>query len=314
MATVGQLIDRTFREYLWPADDRPLTITLGAALTAAATSLTYDDDMMSVEEEQALGPGVLLDIWNGDGGEQILLGGNLNTTTNTVDIEVRGANGTTAIAHDLGDVAYVSPTFTRRAVFDAVADNVEDLWPELWQVKTSALTLPNRTSAHLAEAPADMESPMSFRWTLTGGRWRNADVLAFYDLPAAEFASGKAVDVPDAPASEAGYLTYQAGFTRPTAEADDLSASFGIQAGWGRIIVIGAAAQLLAGREFEAVSQEFLTEQFEQQNYPPGSATDVAFRLWRLHRDLLDRAARELRNRGGRDVTIKKRPAVWAGP
>ena len=70
MATFGELIDRTYREYLRPVEEQePLSqvantdsITGGTGLTAAGTTLQYKSGLFTPEEEELIGAGSVLEI------------------------------------------------------------------------------------------------------------------------------------------------------------------------------------------------------------------------------------------------------------
>ena len=69
--TIGDLVDRTFREYLEPMDDIVSYTTLSnsdsisgskVGLTTSGTSVTFNGDLLSVEEEDALDAGAIIEI------------------------------------------------------------------------------------------------------------------------------------------------------------------------------------------------------------------------------------------------------------
>ena len=71
MSTFGQLIDRTYREYLRPVEEQePLTqvanldsISGGAqGLTSSGTTLQYKEGLFTPEEEELIGAGSVLEI------------------------------------------------------------------------------------------------------------------------------------------------------------------------------------------------------------------------------------------------------------
>ena len=82
MSTFGQLIDRTYREYLRPVEEQePLTqvantdsITGGTGLTSAATSITYQAGLLTPEEEELIGAGSVIEI-----GQELIMVENINT-------------------------------------------------------------------------------------------------------------------------------------------------------------------------------------------------------------------------------------------
>ena len=103
--TVGNLIDRVFREYLEPNDDVVSFTVLKDALTDSTsdTIIDYDATYLTSEEEDALGTGAFLEVNN-----EIMLVSSLNTTASQITVK-RAARGTTIAAHSTGDTLKINP-------------------------------------------------------------------------------------------------------------------------------------------------------------------------------------------------------------
>ena len=121
-SNIGDLVDRTFREYLEPMDDIVSYTTLSTGIDASATEVVFDGDLLSVEEEDALDAGTIIEV-----GQELMLCKDLNSVTNTITV-VRGARGTTAAAHTAEDLIKIAPPFPRKNVFDAVCDQIKNLY------------------------------------------------------------------------------------------------------------------------------------------------------------------------------------------
>ncbi len=119
MSNIGNLVDRTYREYLEPMDDLVSYTTLSTGINNSVTTLTFNGDLLSVEEEDAMDAGTVIEI-----NQELMLCTDLNAVTNTVTV-TRGARGTTAAAHTAGDLIKISPPFPRKNVFDAVCDQIK---------------------------------------------------------------------------------------------------------------------------------------------------------------------------------------------
>ena len=50
MANIGNLVDRTYREYLEPMDDIVSYTTLTTGINDSVTSVVFNGDLLSVEE------------------------------------------------------------------------------------------------------------------------------------------------------------------------------------------------------------------------------------------------------------------------
>ena len=104
-STIGDLVDRVFREYLEPADSVESYSYLTGSISDSATTLNYANDMFSVEEEDSLDAGAIIEI-----GQELMFSTALNTVTNEITV-TRGARGTTAAAHSAGDLIKITPAF-----------------------------------------------------------------------------------------------------------------------------------------------------------------------------------------------------------
>lgn len=278
--TVGDVIDRVYREYLYPPDDQPIVARLNGAITAGATSIVIFTDTLNPEEEAMLGAGVVVEV----GLEQFLVTAYTSPTLTVVP----GWNGTTQADHADGSALYLSPAFSRVGVFDAVADQIVTLWPDLWQVKTHRLS----TATAYVPAPRDCEEVIDFRYQpQSGGSHLSSPAELLLDWP--ESGTGGALQFFGLPAGTSGILRYKGSFSRPTSETQRLD-TLGVPDSWVSLLVVGAAAQTVSGRDMDAVTIEFITEAIERQGFPVGAGESVRNALLRYHGLLILRAKRAL--------------------
>jgi len=261
--TVAALADRVYREYLHLGDDQPLIVTLDGAVDGAVTTWTLDLTAgIAPDELEVLGSGVVLETVDG---EQVLVTGFAETESQVTVI--RGYGGTEASAHPDGAHVIVAPVYGRQAVLDAVADNIVALYPALW----ATLTVEVETSSDPVEVPEGCLTPVGLLWSNGSGQWREARDLRLLDrFPPS--ATGKAILVADAAPGFTGYFTYRGRFDRPAATTTLLT-ELGLEPEWERIVVVGAAAQVVAGRDLDQLTSEYVTEQLER----PGIRERVLF-------------------------------------
>lgn len=284
MSTVGEVVDRTYRDWLAGPDEQPVTATLNGAITNSATSVTLDITGLLPEEQGLLAVGQLIEI----GLEQMRIRA-VSSSTLTV---ARGANGTTAAAHADGVEVVLSPSQPRQTVFDAVCDEVVRLFPNLMARKTTPLT----TASTYVEVPDAVVVPVKFWWQ-SGTTWTDrGGVRLLTDFP--DSSTGKAVQFVGIPSGEAGHLVYDGKFTRPTAESDDLTASFAIDLAWEPILSVGATAAIIAAEDLDKASVEWITRQLEAQQFPVGSSSRIRDALLRYREYLLNEARRAQRAAG----------------
>ena len=121
---IGGLVDRVYREYLEPMDDVVSYTTLTTGINDSVTSVVFNGDLLSVEEEDALDAGSIIEI-----GQELMICTDLNTVTNTITV-TRGARGTTKVAHTAsntfllgkgGDIFMISPAVCADAVVPLAA-------------------------------------------------------------------------------------------------------------------------------------------------------------------------------------------------
>lgn len=280
-ATIDELVERVYRDYLLPSDDQPVIVTVNGAVTDTGTSITYDADALAPDEEDLLAPGVIAEV----GTEQVRITA-VDVTTDTLTV-IRGVNGTEVAAIADGAELRLAPAFPRRSVFDAVCDNVVDLYPDLYVVGTQTVT----SATGAVDVSADIVS-IRRATRLTGSHPVPAHVELLQDYPPSS--TGNAVVFYGVPPSTTVYIVYEGRIPRPTA-GTDVAGDLGVEETWERIIVVGAAAQILAGRELDTASTEYLTEQLAAEGFPTGSATRIRDGLLRYHGFLLDRARRHQR-------------------
>ena len=136
MAAVSTLVDRIYRDFLNKPDDLSAFSRLDGAMTdTTGTTLTYESGLFSSEEENLLGNGALVEV-----DQELMLVTAANTSTRTLTVS-RGYAGTTAATHLDSTNVFINPTFPRKSVFDAVADNIVRLYPSLYNVTTTNVTL-----------------------------------------------------------------------------------------------------------------------------------------------------------------------------
>ena len=151
MAAVGTLVDRIYRDYLNKPDDLSAFSRLDGAMTDSQNTLSYEDGLFSVEEENLLGNGAIVEV-----GLELMLVTSANTSTRVLSVS-RGYSGTTATTHADKDNLFINPTFPRKSVFDATSDNIERLYPSLWNVTTADVT----SNTTYAEVPASTVEVLS---------------------------------------------------------------------------------------------------------------------------------------------------------
>lgn len=319
--TIGNLVDRIFREYLEPMDSvESYSYLTGDVTTTSQSTINYEEGMFTTEEEDALGAGAIIEV-----NRELMFSKSLNTVTNEITVQ-RGARGTTAALHSAGDIIKITPAFTRQAVYDAVSDQIKNLYPTLFAVETIALTAStgykllgtygtNVDSYNYLIAPLKAISQYT-DWQAgsdqTGLKY-NGVAIEMIDLPnpftwtddtqterTKTYTTGPsvvhAVQFVGITAGHTVYVTFKKKFVAPTNESTTLS-SVGLETEYEPIIMAGVAAQMLVGKDIKNVDARYITEQMAAQNYPVGSSNSISSSLLRYQQLLIQQARSNLRSK-----------------
>ena len=285
MAAVSTLVDRIYRDFLNKPDDLAAFSRLDGSITSSDTSLIYEDNLFSSEEENLLDGGALIEI-----DQELMLVTSSNTSTRTLTI-ARGYAGTTAAAHSDNTTLYINPTFPRKSVFDAVADNIVRLYPSLYNVTTTSVT----SASTYVEVPAStVEVLTSYVQNSSGELYTSAGIELLRDFPPSS--TNTAVQFYNTSTGKTVYLVVKRKFVRPTAETDDLATDCLIADEYQQIVMIGAVADMVGATDIDATTQEFITEKLAAENYPVGSGERLRNALLRLRSLLIDEARGNLRS------------------
>ena len=319
--TIGNLIDRIYREYLEPPDSvESYSYLTGAISTTTQTTFNYEEDMFSSEEEDALGAGAIVEI-----GQELMFSKSLNVVTNEVTVQ-RGARGTTATTHDAGSIVKITPAFSRKNVYDAVSDQIKNLYPTLFATETLELTAStgykllgnhgsNQDTYNYLITPLKAISQYT-DWQSgsdeTGLKYQGV-AIEMIDLPnpfvytddtstqrTKTYTSGPdvvhAVQFVGISAGHTVYVTFKKKFIEPTNE-DTTLASIGLETEYEPIVMAGAAAQMLVGKDIKQINAAYITDQIAVQNAPVGSSNTISSSLLRYQQLLIQQARSNLRSK-----------------
>ena len=315
--TIGDLVDRTFREYLEPMDDIVSYTTLSTGINTTDTSVVFNGDLLSVEEEDALDAGAIIEI-----GQELMICTDLNAVTNTITV-TRAARGTTAATHTAGDLIKIAPPFPRKVVFDAVKDQINNLFPTLFAVETQSVQSSNGyTLLGTYDSPGTNNYLVSVLKAIsqftdfsagsdqTGVVFNPVSVqmiqlpnpFTYVDDTATErtitYTTGpnyvNALQFYNIDQGHTCYVTFKKKFIEPTAETDTL-ATIGLEDEYEPIIMAGVAAQMMSGRDIPTATADYISDQLAVSNFPVGSANSIRNSLLQYQQLLITQARKYLR-------------------
>lgn len=281
MTTIGGLIDELKRDFLETLAEQPVQAALSAGISDTDQTIVFDD-VLSPEEESRLAVGGVVEV-----GSELMIVNSFDAALRQVQV-TRHALGTTAASHAAGDLMTVSPDYPRATVFAAISDAIGGLWPDLWQTKT-AEAVQTFDGLWMVNDPDAKE--LVAAWGLVADRWMQ--VQASLAPQVGFFQTGLPVDVRGVTPSRL-QVNYRAQLSQPTSETDTL-ASLGIPESWKQIIKYGALIPLIAGKDFDAATIEYMTEALETSSgVNLGTSTRIAINLLRVQETMIQRAARSL--------------------
>jgi len=326
--TIGGLVDRVFREYLEPADDlNSYTVVAdGAGFAADATTITFNGDLLTQEEEDAMDAGAIIECE-----QELMRCTALDTVNNQVTV-VRGVQGTTAAEHLAGKVIKISPTFTRKAVFDSIVDQINNLFPTLFAVATQSVVA---SSGYTLIGSYDSVGTHNYLISILSAISQRTDFSSGSDTTGVTFqpvtcslielpnpftytdsngtertmtySSGPsvvhAVQFSGVTSGHTVYVTFKKRFIKPTAESSTLD-DIGLDNEWEPIIMAGVAAQLISGRDIPTATTDYISDQLAVSNYPIGSTNSIRNSLLQYQQLLLNQARKYLRAKYPEAVSV----------
>lgn len=326
---IAGLIDRVFREYLEPNDDLTsyTAIAAGAGtLSASATSVSFNGDLLTLEEKDAMDAGTIIECE-----QELMYCTDVDIINNAVTV-VRGALGTTAATHAEGKIIKIAPVFTRKAVFDAVKDQINNLFPTLFAVDTQQITVGDGytfvgtydsvgTHNYIVSiiGAISQYTDFSSNSDTTGVNFSNVacslvelpNPFTYNDSDGVErtftYSTGPsvvhAIQFSGISSGHTTYVTFKKKFIEPTAESDTL-ATIGLEQEYEPIIMAGVAAQLVSSRDIPTATTSYISEQLAVSNYPVGSSNSLRNSLLQYQQLLLNQARKYLRAKYPESVSV----------
>ncbi len=301
--TIGAIVDRLNRTYLYPPDARPAQCFLNGALDSTATTFILDNFVLP-EDEELMAAGVVVEL-----GSELIQVITYDTLTTTVTLAERGFLGTTAVAHLDNATVILSPAFPRQSVFDAVADNILTLYPRLYTVTTGSVVAITAGVAALDDILA-VEVVEAWEDGYSTSTDIDARIVDFHP------ATGGRSLITNIRVGQV-WVRYRRRFgdvaEETTGEATTL-VTLGMEERWVNIVMAGAAGDLFAGRDIPASVTSWVEAVLEAEAIPVGTRSSIARNLAAYREHLLTQAAKEMRAEYRAKIHMKPaRQSVYRG-
>jgi hypothetical protein len=283
VTTAGQLIDRITSELL--------AGTVEERNKVASPIGASDDTLIFTYPLQGIREGGVFEI----GTEQFYVWTS-NTSAKTVVVQ-RGFNGTTASAHDAGEIATVGPRFPRSQVLNQLNADLADLSSPLnglFQVKTVDLSYNGSDRMVNLTGVTDLLDLHDVRYRYLSDDYpviRNVRLLR--DMPTTDFASGFALSIDDYLRAGILRVIYKAAYSQFTSESSTV-ASVGGSDYLDDLLVIGAQMRMIAPREIKRNFTESQGDTRRAEEVPAGAVANSMLQLQRLRRDRITAEAARL--------------------
>ena len=318
MATIKNLIDRTYREYLEPNDDLTSYTALTAEVNASVTTIPFNPALLTQEQEDMMDAGTIIEI-----DTELMICTDIDTVDNQVTV-IRGARGTTAAIHTNASIIKIAPVFTRKAVYDAIVDQINNLFPTLFAVDTQSITASSgytligdysspgthnyivsiigaisqytdfsagtdTTTINFSSVPSSLiELPNPFTYTDSTGTQRTMTYTTGPNVV-------HAVQFANVSADKTVHVTFKKRFVEPTDEDTTLS-SIGLEDEYVPII--------MAGRDIPAATSSYITEAMAASQFPVGSSNSLRNSLLQYQQLLLNQSRKYLRSKYPESVAV----------
>jgi hypothetical protein len=278
--TLEAVIDRLLVSYLTPANDQDIQVRLGSGVDDSTQTITLGGFTIP-EDEALLRQGSILELER-----ELVRVVEYDDLAGSVTV-TRGIYSTTPAAHTTPLLMNLNPQFTRDTVFQAVADTIITLYPRLFTTNVEYLST---VSGGVFPINDDLAVELLSAWVdgWTGSTEVHGEIVDYHPL-----AGGRAI-ILNHPMGGAMWMRYRRRMARAESEADTLD-DLGVDERWVNIIMAGAAADLLAGKDIPASETEWVKSVLEAENIQVGTRMSIAGGLRQYHGMLLDRAANEMR-------------------
>jgi len=278
MSTINAVIERLFRTYLTPPDAQYVQFQLSNPVTIDAEEIVVGEFTIA-EDENLLRQGSLLEF-----DSELVRVVSYESTTRVAVVQ-RAQYGTVAAAYDVPLLVNVNPPYSKQSVFEAIRDNIIQLYPSLYTVGHDSF---GSVSGNIFPVNRPLMVEVLEVWPDQAQTDVNigAQVVDFHPQ-----AGGRAV------VTKVSMGTIWVRYRKRMGVAetvDDTLEDLGVEDVWTSAVMAGAAADLMAGRDIPAAHVEWVGQVLEAESIPVGTRTSLSVGLARYRELLVKRFAKEM--------------------
>jgi hypothetical protein len=248
-------------------------------MSTLTTGCTSNGLSLSVDSTQTIGRGII------EIDQELMYALSQSGGTLTIAPWGRGWKGTTASTHATNAAIYIAPTYPRSVVAREINNTIRAVYPQLFDVKSTDITMNSRDWQY--ELPVDCDRVLYVDWKysiVTSWQplhgWEEVQAANTTDFPT----SGNFLAVSEPLMADSTlHVTYMAQPTLLANDTDPFAATTGLPASSRDVIVYGAASRLLPWVDASHISQESVPSDAQDQQRPPGTATQLAKQMLQMY-------------------------------
>lgn len=267
MAILEDMIEEVLLNLEGYIGDQDVYGTLAANITDTATTFTVNGSVFPDGSGFSTG---LVEI-----GTELVYVQNINRTTGEFSGVLRGFRGTEAQAHLANTGVRNNPRFPRIAVVRAINDTIKSVYPKVYAVKTTEFIINGGVAQY--DLPANTLNVISVQILEKGisKTWRRSRRWSFDTTGGSNSATGKVVNIFDAPSSYTVQVTYTA---EPSVldYGDNFATTTGLPEWTRDLIIIGACWRLASFIDSAKVAVMSAEQGLLNQVSPVGAGANVA--------------------------------------
>jgi hypothetical protein len=208
----------------------------------------------------------------------------------------RGYMGSTAASHAQYAPVYLSPTFPRQMIKQAINDTINSFYPQLWGVSSTTFTF--NASQTTYAMPADTETILYASWQTTGSslewlpinRWRGD---SFANTTA--FPTGNTINLyENIQPGRTVQVFYSKQASPLTDNGDDFVTVTGLPSTCEDVVIYGACYRLLSFIDPGRINLTSAEADLNNSKIPAGAGTNASRYIFALYQQRLNEEALKL--------------------
>ena len=298
MTTLNELRQRLELEYLEPVEEETPQVPATSAINDSQQNFTLTSGILSPDEESYIAEGSVIE-WD----DELMRVTSYDELTKQIVVE-RGVRGSLPAAHTVDSWVRIPTRWPRISQIQALRSAIEALWQPLFVYKEERAIVD--ISGYIALPLNTVRLVDVVYQSGHSRRWRSVPAQLFSTHPEDPDRASIQVGL-GPPANALCVVRYGVRVEAPTLSTDTIE---DLPEKWERIVIVDAAANLLAGVDVDAQSQESLTEKIRLENFPVRSGSQISQALIRYREYLVSLAERELVARHPRRI-VNRTASAW---